>query len=167
MPPRKVAVDYPYSFAHRTGADLRVVLDLAASAGAAPIRLDGEGPVMRFTKEGRAVRAKAQVSMHGERLRLEATLPWSKLRPGVWQLAVRPSPDEKVRPLQARLLVSRKQPLALLPGGAPRTRLQPPRTASEQSTARRVFETAVSRLPEGQAQRLRSAARSAARRVRR
>ena len=166
MPPRKVAVDYPYSFAHRTGGALRIVLDLAPSAGAADVDLDGEPPVLHLRKERRTVRATARVTQHGQRLRLEATVPWSKLRPGVWRLAMHPAPDQAVRPLKARLLVSRKQPVALLPGGAPRTRLDPPRTADETSPPRRVFEAAVSRLPERPASRVRSAAGSVYRRVR-
>lgn len=165
MPPRKVAVDYPYSFARRSGTDLHVVLDLAASGDAA-VSPEGEPPIVRFSSEGRAVRATGRVSQHGDRMRLAATVPWAKLGPGVWQLALRPSPDEQVRPLQARLLISRTRPLALLPGPVPPTRVEPPRTAAEQTPARRAFEVAVSRLPDRHARRVRSAARSAYRRVR-
>lgn len=156
MPPRGVAVDYPYSFAHRTGADLRVVLDLTP-----PVEVGGDAVTLRLRKQNRTVRVDGRVSPHGDRVRLEATVPASELGPGTWRLALLPggADEQDARPLLARLLVSRDRPVALLTGRRPKVRQQPPTRAARVSSARRVAAAAVSRLPEPLAVRARAAAR--------
>jgi hypothetical protein len=163
VPAPKIAVDYPYSYAHRSGEELRIVLDLAPPHDLTPTWPDGEGPILRLRHEGRTVRTPATLAEHGRWLRLDATVPWTRLRPGVWNLAVRLPQGGGLRPLQARLLVSRKRPVALLPGPAPRTRMAPPRP--EPSAARRAADATLDLLPERHAQRLLSAARATYRRV--
>ena len=155
-----IPVAYPYSFAHRTGSRVRIVLDLDASA-----ELAGTAPVLRLSNQKRRVRGLARVSANGDRLRLEATVPRRELTPGVWQLALRPGPQHPRRRVQARLLVGGNRPVALLPGRPPRAGVQPPRSTAGTGRARRAFEAALRPLPDRRAAQVRRLARRAVRRV--
>ena len=103
------------SYAHRVGDHLHVVLQLAdAGAGDVPAELE-----LRAGK--RTVRVPVTAAGAG----LDAVVPLARLRPGLWRVAL-VGPDGDVRPVQGRLLNSRRQPVALLPGPVPSTQLAPP-----------------------------------------
>jgi hypothetical protein len=98
----------------------------------------------------------------------------------VWTLALvgGAGAERRVQPVEARLLTSRKQPLALLPGPTPATRMPPPapRPASSggrpvkvdprvRATMVRSVDGALSVLPDDVAARLRDRLGSLGRRV--
>ena len=57
---------------------------------------------------------------------LEATIPASRLGRGIWSLAFRPAPGTPFEPIEARLLTGARQPISLIPGPVPKTRLPEP-----------------------------------------
>jgi hypothetical protein len=165
--PPELPVELSASYAHRTGEDVRVVLQLAG--GAAP---DAAALQLRAGRRVLQVASTSRSTAEGELL--EARLPAADLRPGVWRLAL-VGADQDVRPLEARLLNSRKQPIALLPGPTPRTELAPPervvpvavapRRARVYRAASRIADAGLAVLPESRAQRYRAALRKAGHRV--
>jgi hypothetical protein len=109
---------------------------------------------------------------------IEASIDADKLPPGVWRIWMRPGEDQPEIRLQARLLVSRKQPIALLPGPAPRTgaapaipqprRRQQPAAASRsrlRAAAVKGVDAVLSRLPDERAARYRARLAQVAHRV--
>jgi hypothetical protein len=95
-------VAYPYSFAHRAGSGVRIVLDLEPS-----VELGATAPVLRLSNGKRRVRGQASVSTNGDRQRVEVTVPRRGLTPGTWRLDLRPGPQQPLRRVRARLLVGR------------------------------------------------------------
>ena len=165
MSSRPVSVKTISSYAHRSDGSLRVMLGLSASDAPA-----AQGSVLRLSRGRRSVEVAAASTTVGDDVRIEASLPDVGLSEGIWQLALQARPDAPFHRLQARLLVSTKQPVALLTGAPPRTRLRPPtRRPVErrwgETVARRVVGGALRRLPEDRAARYRSTLRRAAGRV--
>jgi hypothetical protein len=106
---------------------------------------------------------------------LVTTVPARDLRRGLWRLAL-VSGSSAPLPVQARLLNQPRQPVALLPGPVPTTRLPHPQPAPQAAaepagrvyaTAARVVRTGLDALPEKQADRARPLLRRAARALRR
>ena len=164
----ELAVELSASFAHRTGEDVHVVVQLAHGAVL-------ETPAELLLRAGKQLkRVPVTVSTTAEGLLLDGRVPAATLRPGVWQLAVAGG-DARPVPVEARLLNSRKQPIALLPGPLPTTQLPPPeRTPAPVADSGRVraYRTAavvanrgLALLPERQASSARSALKKVGRRV--
>lgn len=108
------------SLAHRSNGAVHVVLHL-------PVVDLPPGPgVLRCAGRGRRVRAAATITAADTGVLVEATFAGDRLRRAVWRLAVKAQGTEEFVPVEARLLTSRRQPVALLPGPAPVTRLAEP-----------------------------------------
>lgn len=160
-----VKVETISSYARRSGSAIELVLRLEDGEAVA-----GPSTSLRVRGPRGAVSTTAAVSATQRGVQLDASLPSNRLAPGVWRIAVRPEPGAPFRRVQARLLVSRTQPVALLPGPAPRTKMEPPsrRTAQRPPALQKLgsaLDRALSRLPETQAARSRAALRKSARRV--
>ncbi len=165
-PPRSVGT--VSSYARLTGEDLLVQVHLPDSA---PLT----DPQLRLRDGDRRIRARADVAPADHGVVLSARFPRRRLRPGVWRVAVRDGRGAPYQRLQARLVVGRGQPVALLPGPAPRTRMAPPRPAETRSAGglrhsvslagRRAAAKALSRLPDDQEARVRAALRRGRRRL--
>ena len=161
------AVELSASYAHRVGEDIRVVLQLADE-------MSFESPPDLRLEAGRR-RVHAATTPLSMATALEARVPAARLRPGVWQLAL-VGPEGVVTGLEARLLHSRRQPVALLPGPTPRTELpaprparvpvpDPTRRARVYHAAARVADKGLSVLPQERAARYRSVLSRVARRL--
>ena len=154
MTSQMVTVDETLSFAHRAGGEVRVRLRLPAGtlqAGPAAVGL-GVG------RKGFQVPADVTTDEQGATVDFAA--PGARLRQRVWSLAVHPSPDAPAVPVEARLLARRDQPVALLPGPVPTTRLPEPAPRAETNPALR----AARRLPTPVKRVLRRARAAAGRR---
>lgn len=108
------------SLAHRTEDGTRVVLHLP------DLTVTGDSVTVRFSKPGTRFRHPARVSPASSGVLLDLTVPAPRLSSGVWKLAVQPGSDVPFVKLEARLLTERTQPVALLPGPTPATRMAPP-----------------------------------------
>ena len=136
MRDRMHKVDELVSFAHRVGEDVAVQLQLPAASlppGTAEVRL-------RSGKRSFVVPAEVSSEGAGEAggARVTFTAPGSKVERGVWRLALQPSSEEGFARVQARLLVRPSQPVALLPGPVPATRMPAPEPRRPQSAAVRL-----------------------------
>jgi hypothetical protein len=159
----ELTLELSASYAHRVGDDLHVVLQLADGPADAPAHLE--------LRAGKKVVRVPVTSRDGA---LDATVPSAGLRPGLWRLALTGA-EGSARPVQARLLNSRKQPVALLPGPLPRTQLPPPQPstpASASSPRARAYRTAavvanrgLGLLPARQAASARTVLKKAGRRL--
>ena len=137
MTPQMVTVDETLSFAHRDDEAVRVRLRLpgdSVPAGRAAVRLSAGAK--RFK-----VAADVTADEHGATV--DFTAAGAKLRQLVWSLDIQPSAGGPSVPVQARLLARRDQPVALLPGPVPTTRLPAPSPHARPSLAVR----AAHRLP--------------------
>lgn len=91
----------------------------------------------------------------GEGYLVEVSVLGRRVAGGLWRIAVRLGDAESFIPVEARLLVRRGHPVALLPGPEPRTRMAepPPRpstaSASGRDLARRVVRGVRRRLSPG------------------
>jgi len=124
--PEREPVSVITSLAHRRGGDVRVVLHLPG--------LDlppGAGLLRCSNADGRRVRRPATVTSASEGVHVEALFPAARLRGDVWRLAVKSKESDAWRPVEARVLVSPRQPVALLPGPRPVTRLPEPVPAGQ------------------------------------
>ena len=151
------------SYARRRDGAVAVILHLPELATGA-----GEGDV-RLASGRRNVSARATVKEAVPGARVEAELPAEQLPPGVWTVSVKLDGDTSFQSVQARLLTSGQQPIALLTGprggagltaGAPVTGRR--RVAAQ---AGRVLDRVLAVLPPEQARRYRSTLRKTARRV--
>lgn len=132
MNDKPLQVDELLSFAHRVGDEVRVTLRLTdgnIEAGPARVRLVNDR--RRFEVDG-AVTSESDGTV------LTFTAPQDKLRRAVWRVALRPANGERFQRAQARLLATPAQPVALLPGPTPATRMTPPAPRPKVSVARRV-----------------------------
>jgi hypothetical protein len=123
MVPAPLPVDVTASFAQKAGQDVRVTLSV-------PDLPDLPQPtVLRLNNGKRNVRAPLVPGTSSQGTLLQSTVAASTLKPGLWTLALvgGEGPERRVQPLEARLLTSNKQPLALLPGPTPETRMPAPR----------------------------------------
>jgi hypothetical protein len=118
-------VEVVSSLVHRQGDQIRMVLHLpdAAAPSGAPV-------VVRFKDGTRRIKQKAVVRPADAGVVLEVTLPRRRLGRGIWSLAFRPGPGQPFERIAARLLTRARQPIALLPGPVPRTRLPEPLPAA-------------------------------------
>lgn len=124
MPPEpRLEVQAESSYARRSGDDLRLVLHLPDRG---PVT--GEHATLGFSsrKGRRQAQAAAEVRASGTGVLLEARVPRRDLPPAVWRLTVSSGGDGPATRLKTRLLTSDTQPVALLPGPVPRTRMAPP-----------------------------------------
>ncbi|MGA8211209.1 MAG: hypothetical protein WB798_13765, partial [Nocardioidaceae bacterium] len=123
----ELAVELSASYAHRKGDDVRVVLQLSDGAAA------GNGTLLQLRAGKRQARVGTATSAARDDtggVVLEARVPVTDLRPGVWRLGLVASADAAVSdetPVEARLLFSNRQPVALLPGPVPSTAMPAPR----------------------------------------
>jgi hypothetical protein len=181
----ELTVELSASYAHRTGEDIHVVLTLTDDVPAdtaARLQLRAGRKVVRVAATPTVPAAPATAGDPGDAagtdgsagLVLDARVPAAELRPGVWSVGLVGS-DGAVTPVEARLLNSRKQPIALLPGPVPRTVLAPPQRvappapsagkARVYATASKIANRGLSMLPDQQASKYRSVLKKAGRRV--
>jgi hypothetical protein len=121
-------VDIAASYARRLDDEVQLVLLL-------PDAEPGPGPVVvRLRDGGRTLKHPATIGLVPGGARLEMVAPAQKLGRGVWRLAVRTRPDAAFTRIEARLLTGRGQPVALLPGPAPETRMPAPEPAGRPAT---------------------------------
>ena len=131
------SVEVISSLAHRQGDQVRLVLHLpdAAAPPAAAVEVRLRAGKRKFIEPATARPATPGVI-------LEATIPASRLGRGVWSLAFRPAPGATFEPIEARLLTGARQPISLIPGPVPKTRLPEPSPtvrAPTRSRGRRVL----------------------------
>ncbi len=159
------------SYAHRVDDTVRLVLEVPEAPELA-------GPTLRLrrAKGGPSVTVPATVSLGPSGTRIEAGIEADRLPPGVWHMWLRPDPEQPQTRLQARLVSSRRHPIALLPGPAPRTSSAPAIAAPRRRTppaprgrlrqvAVKSVDAALARLPEERASRYRSVIAGAAHRL--
>jgi hypothetical protein len=130
--PQPAPVEGVASYARRVGDEIRVLLTLPdAMTDRVGQRLTHRRVWVRFSRKvdgvARRHRALAEVTM-GDKPVVVATIPVADLGVGVWNLSLRIGREGPVVPLEARLLLTDtdRQPLALLVGPRPRTRLPEP-----------------------------------------
>ena len=161
-----LTVELSASYAHRADQDLHIVLQLADEHAV-------DSGQLQLRAGRRTVRVATRATTTAQGTVLDARVPAADLRPGVWQLALLGAGDE-VRGVQARLLNSRKQPVALLPGPTPRTELAAPRPAEPRTPAGKarayhvaavVANKGLALLPEQRADRYRTLLKRAGKRV--
>jgi hypothetical protein len=118
----KVAIDVDPigSYAHRAGDEIHVVLSLVDGV------VDGDSVTMRLGNGDRTVRCQAKVTTSPQGVVLDLRAPAKKLGRGVWGLAYRAQPGGELTRLEARLLTGARQPIALIPGPRPATRMPEP-----------------------------------------
>ena len=159
-----VAVTAVSSYAHRSRGDIHVVMDL-------PGRWELEGNVLLRLRSGsRTIRTPALGTRTESGVRLETRVNAGQLSPGLWRVSVRSASGAGWVRMQARIQLKRKQPIALLTGPLPRTRMAEPTPSRKQRPrtrqfAVRVVDRALTRLPERQAASLRTTLRKAAHRI--
>lgn len=137
-------VDIIASLAHRQGKGIRLVLHLPELEV-----LDVATVPVRFTDGNRSVRRSATVTPVNEGILLELTVAAKRLGRGIWTLALRPETPGRFVGIEARLLTGRRQPVALIPGPVPDTRLPEPRPTPrlpEPIRARRLPARVVGRV---------------------
>ena len=112
------------SYARRTtdSVVLRLHLPQADAVDAGSLRLTslGKGPTRR-------VDASTQTAQAASGVVVTATVPRAEVEPGRWQLRLRTADGSGYRRAKARLLVRPDQPVALMVGPAPATRMAPPK----------------------------------------
>lgn len=143
MSSTELPVDLTTSYAQRRGSVIRLVLGLVDPVVAG-------SSLLLASRKRTAVASLEPGSAPGT---LEARV--SDLPPGVWRLAVG-TDAETATALEARLVAFRKQPVALLPGPRPTTKMAPPEpratAPATPGTARRVaartVDSALAVLPE-------------------
>ena len=134
------------SVAWRTNGDLHVALHLPGLAST-------ESVEVRFRDGERRVRRPATVSSAAEGILVEVAVPARRLAEGLWRIAVRAGDADTFTRVEARLLVRRDRPVALLPGPPPRTRMAEPEPStpspSPVGTALRLAGRAVGAVRRG------------------
>lgn len=157
------------SYARRAGNGVRLVLHLPDVQGG-----EGAEAQIRLTSGRGSVRANATVTAAIPGVHIETTIPAKRLPPSVWRIAVRLDSEGPFRRVQARLLTSRTQPIALLPGPAPKTLMDPPPVKTRKTRkarprvmrgAARMVDQALGVLPAERATRYRASLRKSARRI--
>ncbi|MGZ5416405.1 MAG: hypothetical protein ACXWDI_04440 [Nocardioides sp.] len=116
-------VEVANSYARRSGSDVRLQIHLpqteALESPTLQLKSVGKGPKRNLDTE-------VSVTPAAQGVLVTATVPVSEVEPGLWQVRVREG-DADFRRVRARLLVDPKQPIALLSGPVPETRMAPPR----------------------------------------
>jgi hypothetical protein len=116
-----LTVDLTLSYAYRSGGDIRVVLVLPEATGASQFTW------LRLRNAKRTVRVEVAPTTTADGTLVDVTIPAPRLGRSVWKLALLSENAPRAVALQARLLTSRTQPVALLPGPEPTTRMPPPK----------------------------------------
>jgi hypothetical protein len=112
-------VGFLESLAWRADGEIRVALHL-------PTVEPGTGVEVRFRLGERRVRRPGATRAATSGSVVEVSAPAPRLGGGVWRIAVRLGDAPSFTPVEARLLVRRGQPIALLPGRPPHTRMPEP-----------------------------------------
>lgn len=120
MTPQSLNVDQTLSYAQRSGGGYRVLLWTTDQVQPA------QDAHLRLRNRKRTVRVPLQVTAEAAGSRLEARLGTSEIGPGTWRLAVVDGEEQPVL-CEARLVIGRDQPVALLTGPEPTTAMGPPR----------------------------------------
>ena len=135
MKQRKLKVDERYSFARRRGTSVHVELQLQADELSGPT----EGPAkVRLRAAQRRLMVPAEARLTPGALTLTFEVPQRRLGNHVWRLLVRSPGSDTMLGLEARLLARPGQPVALLVGPEPDTRLPALVPAPPQPRAARV-----------------------------
>jgi hypothetical protein len=137
MTPQMVALDETLSFAHRDDEAVKVRLRMpggSVPAGRATVGL---------SSGARRFKVAADVTADEHGATVDFTAPGPKLRQLVWSLDIQPSSGGPSVLVEARLMARRDQPVALLPGPVPTTRLPAPSPRTDPSLVVR----AAHRLP--------------------
>jgi len=163
----ELAVDLTESYAHRVGDGVHLVMRVDEASAI------GGRDLLQLRKGKRIVRVPVTATPSPSGMVLDAIVSTQQIGVGTWRLGLA-SVAERPVPLEARLIYSRKQPVALLPGPLPATVLEPPAPKRRsQDRSNRVY-TAMVRvanaglrpLPEDVAARGRSSLKKAERRLR-
>jgi hypothetical protein len=128
--PRPHHVEAANSYARRTGAGVFVQLHLP--------RTDAlEQPLVRFKnrKSPKAEPVDVDGSVADAQDGIMLTVRADALPEGLWQVGVREAGADTFRRVQARLLSRRGQPIALLTGPRPATKMPPPRRKAPTPTS--------------------------------
>lgn len=137
MTPQTVTVDETLSFAHRDAGIVKVRLRLPGES------IEAGRARMGLSSGARRFKVAADVTSDEQGVTVDFTAAGAKLQQRVWSLTLHPSSDAPAVHVQARLLARPDQPVALLPGPVPTTRLPEPSPRTEPSLAIR----AARRLP--------------------
>jgi len=123
-------------------------LNLALHLPTADLTAGAEGVALQFRDGERRVRRVATVATAVTGVLVEASVPGPRLAEGLWRIALRPGADADLVRLEARLLVRSGQPVALIPGPEPKTRMAPPlpEGVAANRSAPSVLRRAVGRL---------------------
>ena len=113
-------VELVTSYAYRDGDSIKLVMDLPGFTTTA----DEIGVQLRRGKQVRRVQGAASSTALGTRL--DVVVPGRALGRRAWRLAIQADGDADYRPIQARLLARQAQPVALLTGPVPTTRMAEP-----------------------------------------
>jgi len=166
-----MSVDTVASYARRRNDAVDLVLHLPDAAAVT------EPTTLRLRHGQVTLRCEATCRRTADGVLLTASVPGRRLGDHVWQLSLRTGEEQAAHRLEARLLASRKQPVALLTGPLPKTVLPPPRPRAKTpppattpaARARRAavvaVDTVLKPLPDEQAARYRRALAGAARRL--
>ena len=133
-PQRAQPVEAIASYAHRAGPDIRLVLHLPRARHA------GGGVRLLFRAahgDPPETSVEADVAAADPGVVVTAQVPAERLPDGVWSLET-VADGESGELLEARLLTSHTQPVALLPGPAPDMRMRPPRPRATPPGASRL-----------------------------
>lgn len=124
--PTPLHVDPVLSYAHRDGASIRIQLVLADDPDLRP-----GGVTLRLVADDAVRRLRSTIERRDDRVVVAAEVPVAELDGATtWRLRLRPD-GQVLRNLQTRLLVSDRQPVALLPGPAPKNEPVLPGTGTE------------------------------------
>jgi hypothetical protein len=156
------------SYARRQGTEVVVRVHLPDVTGLRSPRLR-----LRRGDGQRKVEAAAVAADAARGTVLTVRVPAQQLGPGVWRLALGADETSGYQRLQARLVLVRRGPVALVAGPLPRTRMEPPaprrhpaaRPGTLELVARRTASAALGRLPEERAARYRAMLGQARRRL--
>ena len=168
MVAKQKQVDPVGTYACKVGDSVRLQLRL-------PVQRELSEPMLRLRhrRTNTIIELTPSVQPSGDGQLLTVETPEAKLDHGLWWVALRPDPETEYRRIEARLLLNDKQPLALLAGPMPETKMSPPAPRADRRTSGRVHRKAAAtadrvlrHLPEERASRYRARLARLARRVR-
>ncbi len=112
------------SYVRRTADDVILTLHL-------PETTDVHAGGVRLTSLGKGAKRRVDVTAQAAPARtgvlVTASVPRADIEPGRWQLRLRTADGAGYQRVRARLMVRPDQPVALLVGPAPQTRMVPPK----------------------------------------
>jgi hypothetical protein len=161
-------VDPVGTYACKVGGSVRMQLRL-------PVQHELSEPMLRLQhrRTNKIIEMTPAVQPSGDGQLLTVEAPEAGLDHGLWWVALRPDPESEYRRIEARLLLNDRQPLALLAGPMPETKMSPPAPRADRRTPGRVHQKAAAtanrvlrHLPEERASRYRASLARVARRVR-